>query len=773
MPGPASMEMSTTTTSCSSTKQELHEDIPLRTFIKDEPTPDRNGDFSDNADDAKDDESYRPRPQLPRPQVNLRSLADLMRGLEDGNIDVNPDYQREVVWTADRMTGLVNSLMENFYIPPIILNGKQKRIVEDGGSIISTTYVCVDGKQRLSSVRAFIKGMIPCHDHHGEKWWFSDEGSIRRRKVLPEAIQKAFLNKDFVAYQFEALTQEQEEDLFARVQMGMTLTAAEKMRASSGPWQELARLFVDDFPTIYALMKDRARAKDFQLTLSCFSQIVEVMHPTAPTGIPVMKTNHSALPKFLSNKGLVDDGIKSHLASVWNTLRELIEVDPNTFTNANKYLGGVQTFAPVEMVAVTIMISMYSETRNIHLLLGDIRALREELRRHFVDLRLNAVTWKFIWEYLDDLEGIRGTVDGSTVDRRRADVTSAHSLTAIPLAPPSSTSAPAALAGSSTQVVTRKSSPPDVLSQDVAPVAVLRTRSRPRISSSRKASPRQSISADSEARTATPPSHVRPPKRQRTKAGPSSIVGQNQGGVISHPEGVLLYDSPEMTPTVPQRFESPVSTELNDPSIRTSLNGHTPHHISPRLPLPLPSQLRQNHISGLHNYRKSSFTPSNYLSPYSTFASSQQNTRTTASPRMPSTHSKHGPKTSRGHSDIGLGAYSPANIDEQWEGIVRSISPQVPPQAIPATSSAQLQTREKIMRNTRGSPAQQAEDIIDLTSDAEVEQERQNLLSFFKGRSAASSAKTQRSPIVEAEAALDKVRTVLNNPYAMYKNQDE
>jgi hypothetical protein len=63
------------------------------------------------------------------------------------------------------MTGLVNSLMENFYIPPIILN--KKTPAQKGKDVI---HVCVDGKQRLSSVRAFVKGIIPCHDHDGEKW---------------------------------------------------------------------------------------------------------------------------------------------------------------------------------------------------------------------------------------------------------------------------------------------------------------------------------------------------------------------------------------------------------------------------------------------------------------------------------------------------------------------------------------------------------------------------------------------------------------------------
>lgn len=47
-------------------KQEVAE------LIKDEPACD--------ADDVKVDGSYRPRPELPKPQVILRSLAELMSG---------------------------------------------------------------------------------------------------------------------------------------------------------------------------------------------------------------------------------------------------------------------------------------------------------------------------------------------------------------------------------------------------------------------------------------------------------------------------------------------------------------------------------------------------------------------------------------------------------------------------------------------------------------------------------------------------------------------
>jgi hypothetical protein len=70
-----------------------------------------------------------------------------------------------------------------------------------------------------------------------------------------------------VSFEFKDLTPEQEEDLFARVQMGVQLSAAEKMRASSGPWQELAKLFVEDFPDVYSLVKGEARLPIHELYL--------------------------------------------------------------------------------------------------------------------------------------------------------------------------------------------------------------------------------------------------------------------------------------------------------------------------------------------------------------------------------------------------------------------------------------------------------------------------------------------------------------------------
>lgn len=86
------------------------------------------------------------------------------------------------------MSGLIDSLMgtlavsshtgpksladirftENFYVPPVIFNVQAIK-AEDGMERWRRT--CVDGKQRLTSIRDFMKGRIPCHDRRGATWY--------------------------------------------------------------------------------------------------------------------------------------------------------------------------------------------------------------------------------------------------------------------------------------------------------------------------------------------------------------------------------------------------------------------------------------------------------------------------------------------------------------------------------------------------------------------------------------------------------------------------
>ncbi|KAL5387588.1 hypothetical protein DPSP01_003383 [Paraphaeosphaeria sporulosa] len=656
-----------------------------------------------------------------------------LEAMNDNRIDINPEYQREVVWTADRMSQLIDSLMENYYIPPIIFNRQTDN--ETG----ETTLVCVDGKQRLSSVQAFVRGIIPCTDHQGEKWWFENaQVQGKNKNLFSETERGDFLNKDFVTFEYVNLEPQQEEDLFARVQMGMPLSVAEKMRATSGSWQDLARHFISDFPVIYSLQKDRMRAKDFQLTLSCFSQILEVQHPTPSDGLPMHKSGHTHLAKLVGRDSFLDDDLKSHLACVWKTFKDLIELEPNVFTNADKRLKGVQTFAPVEMIAVTVLISVHIDTSH-NRLLEVIRSLRENLRENFSDLRVNGYMWKAVWSFIDNLNKNRPAGDDDTIDQ---DVPSGS------WAPPSTSALAPIKAGPKKGRPTARTKPPTVL---------------PGAGGNGTAGKPEPIEPEPELDLA----EARPRKRQR--ADTTSRTIEPTPASIQHPTPVTSAGDITVpsTPTAEARTQSsfaslrapvaaPAASEARQrPKNNTSSQDSLPTPGS--TPPFMPAEARQNPKSQLDSYRapvapmgleiRTSVPQAPSHASPSVPLQSPVTGPTTASPlamQAPtSAWRKFIPPTRKGLTPRSpvteSGGFTPINSRRIRPSIETqtAASPSKPTRAAAKTAHAGT-TQKKKQKNPKSMP--QYDGVIDLSDDEDmtgdepetVEEERTILLSAFQ-----------------------------------------
>jgi len=79
--------------------------------------------------------------------------------------------------------------------------------------------------------------------------FFVDIGAGKTpKKVLPPAVKSRFLQTEILCVEYDSLGPEQEEDLFSRVQLGVPLTPAEKLKASTGEWQT----FASDIESTYA-----------------------------------------------------------------------------------------------------------------------------------------------------------------------------------------------------------------------------------------------------------------------------------------------------------------------------------------------------------------------------------------------------------------------------------------------------------------------------------------------------------------------------------------
>lgn len=72
------------------------------------------------------------------------------RQLSKGNIDLNPSFQRRDAWSNKEKSRLIESLMLGLPVPPIILAENKKK---------KNSYIVIDGKQRLLSIRKFFVDM--------------------------------------------------------------------------------------------------------------------------------------------------------------------------------------------------------------------------------------------------------------------------------------------------------------------------------------------------------------------------------------------------------------------------------------------------------------------------------------------------------------------------------------------------------------------------------------------------------------------------------------
>lgn len=88
-------------------------------------------------------------------ESNTITIANFWENYLLGKYSFNPPYQRQSVWSDEKQSFLIDSILKNFPIPPIFLHQK----IDDTTG--KTKYDVIDGKQRLTSIIRFIKNEIP------------------------------------------------------------------------------------------------------------------------------------------------------------------------------------------------------------------------------------------------------------------------------------------------------------------------------------------------------------------------------------------------------------------------------------------------------------------------------------------------------------------------------------------------------------------------------------------------------------------------------------
>jgi len=101
-------------------------------------------------------------PDFLQRESNRITIANFYEGYELEKYNFEPPYQRRSLWTEEKKSFLIDSILKNYPIPPIFLHQK---IDDETGK---TIYDVIDGKQRLTAIIEFIENQLPVADENGE-----------------------------------------------------------------------------------------------------------------------------------------------------------------------------------------------------------------------------------------------------------------------------------------------------------------------------------------------------------------------------------------------------------------------------------------------------------------------------------------------------------------------------------------------------------------------------------------------------------------------------
>lgn len=129
-------------------------------------------------------------------------------------LDLNPPYQRGVVWGTKRKRNLIRSLLSGIPVPSIVINDRSIRF--DGWNPEDDPfYVIVDGKQRITAIRDFVDGKFTVPGH-----WFDVAAEDIRFSDLEISERRRFMHRPIAVSEAKLATLAEEKEMFGLINFG-------------------------------------------------------------------------------------------------------------------------------------------------------------------------------------------------------------------------------------------------------------------------------------------------------------------------------------------------------------------------------------------------------------------------------------------------------------------------------------------------------------------------------------------------------------------------
>jgi hypothetical protein len=156
-------------------------------------------------------------------------IARLLRLSQRDKLEI-PDYQREEVWTKYQKQLLVDTIFRGYDIPKLYFVITSP----ENGEIVK--YRIADGQQRVKTILSFLKNEFKTFSDSDDCKFENQEEIVANKtfESFSEDLQEHILSQEIDVVELKNYTEDEEKDIFTRMQMGTPLNAAEKRRGYSG-----------------------------------------------------------------------------------------------------------------------------------------------------------------------------------------------------------------------------------------------------------------------------------------------------------------------------------------------------------------------------------------------------------------------------------------------------------------------------------------------------------------------------------------------------------
>lgn len=163
-------------------------------------------------------------------------LEVLVRRISEGEVDLQPDFQRGEVWSIAKRRLLIDSVLRGWYIPPVHL------IFDEG----SGRDLVLDGQQRLTSVMEFFAGALRIDGKTEPRNSSIEQFNAMYYFDLPMEIKKSVRRFPLTVITLRDYTPSEPRELFFRLNQHVPLTPSEKRNSLYGPARDQVRLLVQE-----------------------------------------------------------------------------------------------------------------------------------------------------------------------------------------------------------------------------------------------------------------------------------------------------------------------------------------------------------------------------------------------------------------------------------------------------------------------------------------------------------------------------------------------